>query len=249
MAYSINFDGNDLSDYSLVVTSPGVNEFRQSVGRVQLQDRGYAFKPNREPRSIIVAFDVSGTSRSNLDSNLDTIKRILNQIIVKQLKFDVLSGRYFNAILETFEGNYLQATLFRGTMEFICPDPVAYDNTETISSFNIDADPKTVTEAVGGNAYILPVFTLTAGDTLTTVTILVDNLTTLEQLSWIGSLAIGEELVIDSERWLVTKEGTADMGEVTGEFPRLEPNVTNSIKVTAFGTNGTMSITYRKGYL
>ncbi len=249
MAYSINFDGNDLSTYSLVVTSPGVNAFSQIVSRVQLQDRGYAFKPNKEPRIIIVAFDVSGTSRSNLDSNLDTIKRILNQLIVKQLKFDVLSGRFFNAILETFEGNYLTATLFRGTLEFICPDPVAYSTTQTSSDFNIDADPKTVSEVVAGNAYILPVFTLAAGDTLSGVTILVENLTTLESLTWVGSLAIGEELIIDSERWLVTKEGVADMGTVTGEFPRLEPNVTNSIKVTAFGTSGTMNITYREGYL
>ncbi len=249
MAYSINFDGNDLSDYSLVLTSPGSNLFSQKVGRVQLQDRGYAFRPAREPRTIISNFVVTGTTRANLDSNLDNIKRLLTKLVVKQLKFDVLSGRYFNAILETFEGKYLSDILFRGVLEFICPDPVAYSTTETSSTFNIDADPKTVSEVRTGSAFLLPVWLLTAGETLSGVTVKLDNLTTIEEIQWTGSLLATEELIIDSERWLVTKEGNADMGSVTGKFPRLEPQISNQIKVTAFGTAGTLNITYKEAFL
>jgi predicted phage tail component-like protein len=250
MSRSFSFDGNDLADYGLIVSSPGDNPFSQLVSRIQLQDRGYAFRPQRSPRQIQVDFSVTGTSRANLDSNLDNIKRIITKLVVKQLIFDTLTDRYFDAILENFTGGYRSAVLFTGRMSFICPDPVAHSITETSSDFNIDADPKTVTEVVGGSAFLLPVFTLTAGEALAAITLLVENLTTLEEIS-IASLTLAntEVLVIDSERWLVTKEGTAEMSNVTGKFPRLEPNITNSIKVTAFGTLGTLNITYKEAYL
>lgn len=250
MSYSINFNGVDLSAYGLTVSSPGANLLGQLISHVQLQDRGYAFRPQREPRRITVSIDVFGSSRTVLDGYLDSIKRILTELVVKQLKFDVLSGRYFNAILERFEGNYISATTFRGRIRFICPDPVAYSTTETSSVFNIDADPKTVAEVVGGSAFLLPVFTLVAGEALNNITLLVENETTIEELSIANlTLANTEILVIDSERWLVTKESVAEMSNVTGKFPRLEPNISNSIKVTAFGALGTLNITYKVGYL
>ncbi len=250
MSYSLNFDGNDLSDYNLVVTSSSINLFSQIVSRVQLQNRGYAFRPQREPRAIVVNFDITGTSRSNLDNNLDTIKRLLTTLVVKQLIFDTITDRYFNAILENISGVYLQAMLFRGTLAFICPDPVAHSITEISSDFNIDSDPKTITEDVEGSAFLLPVYTLVAGEDLSGITLLINNLTTLEELS-ITSLTLGntETLVIDCERWLVTNEGAAEMGNVTGKFPRLEPQIVNSIKVTNFGSLGTLNITYREAYL
>ena len=250
MAYSLSFDGNDLSDYELVVTSPDMNRFSQNVPSIQLQDRGYAFRPQRQPRLITVQFDVTGSTRSVLNSNLDTIKRILTTLVVKHLIFDTLTTRYFNAIVQNFGGQYLSATLFRGDMTFTCPDPVAYSTTETSSDFDIDADPKTITEVVDGSAFLLPVYTLVAGENLAGITLLVENLTTLEELS-IASLTMTntEILVIDCERWLVTLESAAEMSNVTGKFPRLEPNLTNSIKVTAFGALGTLNITYREAYL
>lgn len=250
MSRSFSFDGNDLADYGLIVSSPGDNPFSQLVSRIQLQDRGYAFRPQRAPRRIQVDFWVTGTSRSNLDSNLDDIKRILTKLVVKQLIFDTLTDRYFDAILESFTGDYRSVDRFVGRLSFICPDPVAHSVDETSSDFNIDSNPKTITEVVGGSAFLLPVFTLTAGEALSGITLLVENLTTLEELS-IASLTLAntEILVIDSERWLVTKEGTAEMSNVTGKFPRLEPNITNSIKVTAFGSLGMLNITYKEAYL
>lgn len=256
MGYSIDFDGNDLGAYGLTVTSPGASLFGQIVSRIQLQDRGYAFRPQREPRRITVSIDVEGSSRSVLDGYLDNIRRILTQLTVKQLKFDVLSDRYYNAILERVEGNYVSATLFRGRLRFICPDPVAYSTTETSSDHNVDADPKTLyepsdsAEVIGGSAFLLPVYTFTAGEDLTAITLLIKNETTIEELS-IASLDLAdtEVLVIDCSTWLVTKEGTAEMANVTGKFPRLEPYLRNQFTITDFGSLGTLNITYKEAYL
>jgi len=252
---SLTYDAVDMGDYNLVVNSAGASPYGQIVSRIQLQDKGYPFRPQREPRIITIQFTVTGTSRSNLDSNLDNIKRNLTQLVPAQLIFDALSTRYYMAILERFEGNYIQPAVFRGTMRFICPDPVAYSTTETTVTQNVDANPKTLyipessASVVGGSAFLLPVWTLTAGETLTTVTVKLNNETTIEELQWIGTLTSGQELIINSSTWLVTKEGVADMADVSGKFPRLEPYIRNQIKVTAFGTAGTLNVTYRDGYL
>jgi len=204
----------------------------------------------------MVRFTVTGTSRSNLDSNLDNIKRNLTKLSPQQLIFDALSTRYYLAILESFEGTYVQQAVFRGSMRFICPDPVAYSTTENTVTQNVDANPKTLyipTDAasvVGGSAFLLPAFVLTAGETLNAVTLLLKNETTIEEIS-ISSLTMVDTdiLTIDSSLWTVTLEAAAHMSNVTGKFPRLEPNLRNQFTVTAFGTLGTLSVIYREAYL
>ena len=248
MARSINFNATDMSTHKLIITTPGMNLLSQLVGRVQLQDKGYAFKPIREPRYITAEFAVTGTSLANLDVNLDAIKRLLTLTEPKKLIFDSLPLRYYNAILESFEGEYSLATLFQGTMVFVCPDPLGYSTTLTESNHSIDADPKTVTETPAGTGFISPVYVLTAGENLTDVTIKLENINTNEELQWTGSLTTGQELTIDVANWIVKKEGVASMATVTGQFPRLKPGA-NSIKVTALASSGSMSITYRNTYL
>ena len=256
MANSLSFDAVDMGDYNLVVNSAGASSYSQMVSRIQLQDKGYPFRPQRPPRQITIQFTVTGTSRSNLDSNIDNIKRNLTKLDPQQLIFDALSTRYHMAVLESFEGSYIQQAVFRGTMRFICPDPVAYSTTETTVTQNVDSDPKTLyipessAEVVGGSAFLLPTFTLTAGETLSGVTLLLKNETTIEEIS-VASLSMvsTEVLVIDSSTWLVTNEGTAEMSNVTGKFPRLEPYLRNQFTVTAFGTKGTLNVTYRVAYL
>lgn len=251
MAHSIEFNGVDMSAYGLRVTLPGVNLLRQLTSHVQLPDRGYAFRPMREPRYIVVECIVTGTSLANLDVNLDAIKRVLTHIEPKKLIFDALATRYFNAVLESFEGEYLLATSFKGVISFICPDPLGYGIDPEIShNHDIDTAPSTtVDEVTEGTGYIEPVYTLTAGDVLTTATIKIEHIAGNEELQWIGSLAIGEELEIDVANWMVKKEAVASMATVTGRFPRMLPNTTNQIKVTGFLTNGSLNIKYRNTYL
>lgn len=251
MARSIDFNTTDMSTHKLIITTPGFNILRQLVGRVQLQDRGYAFTPSREPRHITVAFAVTGTSLANLDVNLDAIKRLLTLTVPKKLIFDSLPLRYYNAVLESFVGEYTHGKLFQGTIVFVCPDPLGHKTTEDNHNHNIDTNPKTVTEPVGGTGYVAPVYTLTAKNTLTDATIKVENLTTDEELIWVGSLAIDGTLVIDVAKWLVSKGAVANMATVTGKFPRLKPNVTNQIKVTGLKTTdtGILNILYRDTYL
>jgi len=249
MSHSINFNSNDLSSSNLKVIHVDLDKISRDVKTAQVINKAYPFRPVRLPRYIELDCVVTGSSQNDLRDNLDAIKLALSTTEVKALKIDGLSGRYFNAVLSEFEGAYKSPTVFQGTIGFLCPDPSAYDNSETSSDFNIDSDPDSVEEAVGGTAYVAPVYTLTAGENLSDITLKVKNETTGEELQWEGSLDNTKELEIDVSTWIVKKDGTADMSAVSGQFPFLVPNETNVITVTNFSNTGTLNITYRKRYL
>ena len=246
----MNFDETDLSTYGLIVKGTSPIPYMPPVGieHVQVGDKGYDFQAFLEPK--IISLDVV-ISSATLESDLDSLSKILNPILgVKKLILDKPDDRYYNAkVSGGFEYQFIGDKIAVGSIQFICPDPMAYDNDETSSDHSITTDPKTVTEATGGTGYIEPVYTLTAGEALNDVTIKVENTDTEEEFQWEGSLANTEKLGIDVANWMVEKEGTASMATVSGQFPRLKPGFTNHIKVTGFSTTGTLNIKYRNRYL
>lgn len=244
MTRSINFNGTPMGTYKLIITTPGFNVLRQLVSRVQLQDRGYAFRPMREPRRIIVECAVTGTNLANLDVNLDAIKKFLTLTEPAKLIFDSLPLRYYNAILESLDGEYRLATLFQGTLVFICPDPLGYKTAPTESPHHGITGTETKTVITTGTGYISPVYVLTAG-VGSSSPIKLENTITEEELLWTGTLVNEDVLTIDVANWTVKKGVDAAM-TITGQFPRLKPG-TNSIKITNFV--GDLDITYRNTYL
>ena len=249
MANSLSFNDIDLSAYGLKVLNCNIPDFAQESASQLIQDISYSFKPKRPSKIFTVEVKVYAADRATLDGYLDSIKSVVVTETASKLELDSITGRYWLAKLSGLSGAYETFDIWMGAFIFQADDPMAYDNSETSSDHNIDADPDTVVEAVGGTGYVNPVYTLTAGEALTDVTIKVENLTTDEELQWVGSLGNGEELEIDVANWIVKKEGTADMATVSGQFPRLAPGQNNSIKVTGFSTTGALNIKYRERYL
>ena len=241
----MHFRGIDLSTYGLIVRQ--VHEpVSITADSVRLSDRAYAGTGRLAPKGITLDCVVQGASVSDLAGKLDSIKAVLNTRVDGDLK--VYDDRYWSARFESMDGHRLPS-VWTGTLAFIAYNPLAYSTSETSSDHSIDSDPKTVTETTSGTGYIRPVFTLTAGETLTAVTITLESLNTEESLSWTGSLADGDELGIDTVNQIVSKNGTVDMDTVDGQFPRLLPDTGNSIKVTNLSTTGSLNITYRDTYL
>jgi len=247
------FNAVDLSDYGLTVKKSSLSSFMPPIktNYIEIADKAYDFRAYLNSRTINLDVLVTGTSKANLISNLDNISKLLNPMEgVKHLTLDFPDDRFYKAKLDNpIDWEIITHKLARAELSFICPDPLGYSSSETSSDHNINADPKTVTETTGGTAYIEPVYTLTAGEALNDVTIKVENIDTGEEIQWQGSLAITEELEIDVALWIVKKEGTADMADVSGQFPRLLPAINNSIKVTGFSTTGSLNIKYRNTYL
>ena len=247
MANSLTFNSVALSTYGLSIKSSNAHVLKQALAIIQTKDRGYLSSVQHPSRPFDFRVAVVGTGVADVISKLDNIKKTLGTETEHQLILDVINTRYFNAILDDFDGDFTAPACWEGSLSFICPDPLAYSTTETSSDFNIDADPDTITETVGGTAITKPVWTLTAGETLSDVTIKLENVTTGEELQWTGSLVDEDELEIDCKYWTVKKNSVSAM-TITGEFPRLIAG-SNSIKVTALSTTGTLNITYRDAYL
>jgi len=249
MPNSFTFNSVDLSLYELVITSSNAHILSQTISTVQMRDLAYNMGFYRDARPLNFRVAVTGDSVADVISNLDNIKKTLGTEVECQLILDILTTRYFNAQLQSFDGSFISPYCWEGSASFLCPDPLGYAVTQTSSTYNIDADPKTITETVGGTGMVKPVYTLTAGETLTTVTIKLENITTNEELQWTGSLATNDELEIDVEHWSVKKNGVSAMTGLvlSSKFPRLTPGA-NSIKVTAFSTTGTLNILYRNTY-
>ena len=247
MANSFKYNGTDLSTYGLSITSSNAHIISQIIPSIQLKDRAYNSGYQRPARPFNFNIAVIGTGVSDVITKLDNIKKTMVTETSNQLILDVITTRYFNAQLESFDGTFSAPTVWEGSVSFTCADPLGYSTTETSSDFNIDADPDTVIEAVGGTGLVNPVYTLVAGGTLSTITLKVENVTTDEELQWTGSLVDEDEIEIDVKHWTVKKNDTESM-TISGEFPRLTHGA-NSIKVTAFGTTGTLNIKYRDTYL
>ena len=248
MSHSLSFNEIDLSTYGLRVKNANIPDFAQENESQLIQDISYSFPPKRPPKIFQVPVIVSAADRATLDGYLDSIKSVIVTEVACKLAFDSITSRYWMAKQEDLSGDYHGPNLWIGNVIFRADDPTAYAASETDSNYSIDADPKTVIETAGGTTMASPVYTLAAGENLTDVTILVENLNTGEELSWEGSLANGEELEIDSKAWTVKKEGTEDMSSISGQFPRLQPGA-NSIKVTGFSNTGSLNIKYRARYL
>jgi len=247
LANSLSFGGTALSTYGLAVTSHGL-AVAQDATAIRIQDKAFAWRSSLAPEIISLGVDVKAGSLATLKSYLDSIKTILNTREDAQLILDMFSDRYWLARFESLNGNLNGRVGWSGNLIFIAHDPLAYSTSETDHSHNIDADPDTVVETAGGTANAEPVYTLTAGEALGAVEITLENLTTGLSLTWSGTLADADKLIIDVANWLVTLNDTPDMSTVTGRFPYLKPGA-NSIKVTNFSDSGTLDIVYRARYL
>jgi phage-related protein len=136
---------------------------------------------------------------------------------------------------------------FKGSIDFICADPLAYSISETTTPHNITADEVLVPEVTGGTGYIKPVYILTANQALSERTFKIKHVILIEEIQWTGALALNDKLEIDVAKFTVKKNGAISMATVSGQFPRLVPATTQAVKVT--GHRGDLTIKYRNTYL
>lgn len=247
--HSLNFNTYDLSVHGLTVMNHTMDDFLQEVDFRQLIDVAYPFGATRVAKPISFDIAIIGIDTTDTRLKVDLIKGILNQRDTKHLILGSRPDRFIRVQFRSLSGRYASPCVFMGDLDFICPDPVAYDITEKASVFAINADPGIVTETTGGTGSIRPVYTLTAGETLTNAMIQIECIEAVEALRWVGSLALNDVLEIDTVNWVVKKQGVESMIGVSGRFPRLLPAITNRIRVTGFGVLGTMVITYRNTFV
>jgi phage-related protein len=220
----------------------------QDAVSIRVQNKAYAWRSSLQPKLMNFGVIVTAASQALLITALDNIKTKLNTREDAALILDILSTRYWNARFDSLTGGFVSPVAWRGSLSFTALDPLAYSTSETSSPFNIDADPDTVVETAGGTANVEPVYTLTAGEALGAIELTLENLTTGISLTWSGTVADEDELIIDCAAGTIYLNDTPSMATMEGRFPWLIPGA-NSIKVTNWSNSGTLDIVYRARYL
>lgn len=255
MANSFTFNDVDLSAYGLTVQTFGPSlDTVFDADTVQLPDLALAGQSYKLPKPISLDVTIQADTKAELFSCINRIKLIVAKREAKQLVLDTQLDRYWLARFTGFSGRLISPYAYKGAISFVADDPAAYgvDPEEDTGALPINPDPDTKDIAVGGTGYVLPVWTLTAtGGVVGPATIKLENITTVEELQWTGTVANGKVLLINSVTWHVTNDGVAAMSGLvtTSKFPRLKPGLSNSIKVTNFGNTGHLRIVYRNRYL
>lgn len=253
---SFSFNGINLGDYGVTLLSSDIDSMSHKFDTFQLEDKGisgysvfqplpFSFEVLIEPIRMLI---FPPLYFQDVRWTLTFIREILNQRENCQLIFDNIPERFWLARFQQLSGKLIAPTVFKGTIDFVCPNPRSFAVDETISAHSIDTNPKIMYETVGGSAYTEPVYLLAAGENIPSAVVTLFNATTNESIQWSGSLAIGDELEIDVAHWVVKKNDIESMATVDGKFPRLVPGI-NTLQVSGFGITGTLQITYRNAYV
>ena len=252
---SFSYNGINLEDYGITVVSASRDPMSHKFDSVQLEDKAYSWKSRLQPLMLSVDIFVECAFLifpplffSDIHHSLRLVKEVLNQREDCQLIFSNMPETFWLARFQSLEGNLISPTHFKGTIDFLCSDPRAFWVDETVHTYAIDENPKTIQESLIGTAYVEPVYLLTAGENLPGATVTLENQTTDEELSWSGDLETNDKLEIDVALWVVRLNGIESMGNLEGIFPRMVP-VINTLQVSGFGTTGTLQITYRNAYV
>ena len=131
------------------------------------------------------------------------------------------------------------------TVDFVCADPFYYydstgSDSHTLNSSDTSVGGGLYKEAFTinntGTVFAYPVITITATNTLTTVT--VRNLTTGRNFTYTGTVSAGKQLVIDCGYFTVTNDGNDDLTNWNGSFLWFNPG-NNSMEI-----EGSVTATY-----
>jgi len=242
----ITFNGIDLTPFGLEINKFS-SPISQMVSFVNLEHRSFAFKGKKVTKPITIGITVFGTNLSDILDKLDSITFAINQPLECPLILNHQPDRYWMVHFSDLTGDIQGESVFSGQIKFNAGNPTAYGISEIDKNISIDEDPKNFTETTGGNALIYPTWSLT-GSAIPSATVKVENESSNEELTWTGALVEGDVLEIDTENWIVYLNSVPSMNTVSGKFPKLLPNQTNNIKITGFGTTGTVNLKYRNRF-
>ena len=273
MNKSMSYGGTDLSQYGVQVNNYDIPEMSPVafMSHKALFGDSELTSVTHTTRTINAVLSVTGTSKANLQTRMDAIMGLLNPLLTdKVIAFDDIEDRRFvgrtkSVSTPTVKGRW-------GRVFSVVFECMAHKQSleEINASTAIATDPDTLEVAsVTGNVNRIPcefyLRNLTHSD-LTNTEFSIQNTTTLETITWTGTL--------EDERWL--KFGSLDSngrfqatigksdgiladpeletytsvesGYTSGDWPRLQGGVANSVVVTGIST-GTLETTYRGRFL
>jgi|GEM_PF-6913814 len=201
-----------------------------------------------------VADNSISTARSTFDSLLAALTPHRKTPTLEDVKSDfyIYDDRRLRVFVESFSHEFIAAMkMIRFDLRLRSVDPFFRGLNKNRDSQTLASSPTSWTITNNGKVYSKPIIKVTApgGGSITAVTI--ENLTTGEIMSYSGTIAASESLIIDTDAATVENDGANDIANFSGagDFIRLVPGA-NSLKATFTGTaNGTIKFDWFDKYL
>jgi len=244
---SIEFNGTDLSTFGLElqqITAPLTQEGKFA----QLQDKAYRFEAVRPGKVIQLSCIIYADNLTDLLTNIDNINKVIAIKESKQLILGHQTDRYWLAQFQQMSGPFTGIGAYEVELVFFAADPLAYAVDETIYTTTLNTDPWIGTLNVGGTAEASPVYTLTPQNGPFGDQVVVTNITTGQTLIIDKEPVVGDVIVIDTERWIVTNNSIPIMNLIEGQFPRLKPG-NNSLNISGLGDSPQLKVEYRGRFI
>lgn len=252
------FDGAILCEgdttFIILTDYADINEFTPSN-----TFRGQQFSIARRPgvrlpkmvpssKSLNIKGKVLSNDRATTRSNWDTLNRILLSFRDKangdqeMRDLYLFDDRFLRGHLSDLDQEHLASLkVYDFSWKFTMPEPFYQATTKTRNKQSLSSSPLTFTLIVGGNVFSRPVIKITAGGSnITTLTI--ENLTTGQYMSYVGTITAGNSLIVDTEALTVQNNGSDDLANLTGDSEMVFLPGDNQIRITSSATGGTSRI-------
>ena len=190
-----------------------------------------------DSKSLNVQGMIIGTTPTTKRTAFDTIMKELNSfrtkpdgdIEMKNLYF--YDDRYYKCFVESADPTEKAAARISDIrMRFKIPEPFLWAVNKTRVNAALSGTTSfTVTN--GGTAVSRPVITVT-NDSSNITSVIIENLTTGQKVSYAGTLVTGNDLVIDTDALTVENNGTGDLANVTNEIGIVLWPGANEFKIT-----------------
>lgn len=252
MPYSMNFNSTDLSSSFLVidVKMPLAPAQRINTKQVPYRDGVIVQGSFFEALNFSVVGIVEGIAAGQVTAQQDAIAKLdaLNTLFFadeqpKFLQFDnyMPTKAWKCRVNGEINIEWINNAVAQVTIPFLAPDPFPYAASAT--TLTNRTFPLTITDTNTSNQNAKPVLTLKGASTGMSIT----NGTTNESLSFANTYS--GWIRIDTERMVVETSSnsgstwTPSLTGVSGIFPTIKSNASNSISVSGF--TGTVDVSFR----
>lgn len=228
------FDGGILvegdSDLTVLSSIVDISKWKED-SRFRIQSNKVTRRTgSNTPNSIIekksISFDTSviGTSPTNMRTNLDALMKAINSNTIKpngdteKKDLYLFDDRLYQGFVSSFSPDLKAASRINDIgLKFEIPDPFQRAIQKTRHKETISATPTTFTVTNGGNVPIHVIITIT-NNSSSVSSLRIDNLTSDQFISFAGTLATSQDLVIDTDIIEVTNNAVQDITNSDGDL-------------------------------
>lgn len=226
-----------LTTYMDVGSWKSINRYRDQSYSVPRRDGTKVPNIRIESKTLQAKGMVTGATPTAKRTNFDTVMKVLNSFRTKpngdaELKnLYFYDDRYYKCFVESADPDERAAARIADVnMRFNIPEPFLWAVNKTRKNQALSGTTSfTVTN--NGSAPSYPIITVTNSSSNIT-SVIIENLTTGQKISYSGTLATATDLVINTEELTVENNGSGDLGNVTNEIGIILWPGDNEFKVT-----------------